>query len=141
MIRFRLFVGLASLTWVIGAGQANEPAPTPQPVASDRPNVVATSPGADEAIEPGEFTLSVTFDVPMRAQSFSFVRSDDGAFPECRGLPTLSSNALTYSWPCTAAPNQHYVVSFNRPPYMNFKSAETGQPATPFRLHFSTRPR
>jgi hypothetical protein len=55
--------------------------------------VVQTSPANGAVVEPGSFRLAVTFDRPMAPQSFAFVRSDDGAYPECHGQPQLSADA------------------------------------------------
>jgi hypothetical protein len=115
--------------------------PTPQMVSSSKPHVISTLPAAGETIVPGEFVLSVTFDRPMRAQSFSYVKSDEGAFPVCQGMPALSADASTFSVRCHAVANKQYVIWLNNPSNRNFKSAETGEPATPFQLHFRTLPR
>jgi hypothetical protein len=143
MSRSRLFAGFFTLICSVAAAAAspiNETVLVPQPVLSDSPKVISTLPEAGQTIEPGEATFSVTFDQPMQDKSYSLVTSDEGASPVWRGPWTLSPDARTYTWHGTVAPNQQYVFWLNRPPYMNFKGAESGRPATPFQLHFSTRP-
>ena len=88
-------------------------------------------------IEPGPFRMSVTFDRPMAPQSYSFVRSDEGAYPDCTGTPRLSADRLTYSIECNAQAPGKYVMYFNRPPYLAFRDGESGVAAEPRRLEFT----
>src|SRR5690606_10055504 len=101
--------------------------------------VVATELADGAEIAAGPFTLSVTFDRAMAPQHYSFVRTDEGVFPECAGPPQLSADQRTYSLECTAkAPGKH-VVYFNKPPYTAFRDAATGTPAGAARLEFTVR--
>ena len=51
--------------------------------AAPAPKVTRTVPAEGAVIGPGRFTLEVTFDRPMLPQAYSFVRSDEGLYPEC----------------------------------------------------------
>lgn len=108
--------------------------------SANPPRVIATEPADGAEISPGPFTVSVTFDRPMAPQHYSFVRTDEGAFPECSGLPQLSRDGRTYALECVAKPGK-YVIYFNRPPYMAFRDASTQTPAQPARIEFTVRER
>ena len=99
------------------------------------PKVLRTSPHEGATIDPGPFTLSVTYDQAMQPGSYSFAGPRDLA-PEACGTPELSKDGRTYSMRCNASPGRAYEIWFNREPYMNFKSSE-GVPGEPFRLLFS----
>jgi DNA-binding CsgD family transcriptional regulator len=106
---------------------------------SAAPVVVRTSPVEGAVIAPGPFVLSLTFDRPMLPEHVSFVRSDEGAFPECSPPPRLSADGLTFSLDCHAREPGRHVIYFNRPPYMAFRDASTQTPAAPARLEFTVR--
>ena len=119
-------------------GQAvTEEAPAGDEVAT--PRVVRTVPADGAEIDAGRFTVEVTFDRPMLAQAYSFVRSDEGLYPECPSPPRLSADGRTYSLECVARQPGPYVMYFNRPPYMNFREADTQTSAEPARLAFTVR--
>jgi hypothetical protein len=100
----------------------------------DPPKVVAATPKEGATIKPGPFVLSVTYDRPMQAGSYSFAGPRELA-PESCGKPELSKDQRTYSMRCNASPGRDYEVWFNREPYMNFQSVE-GLRAEPYRLTF-----
>src|SRR5690606_1073951 len=79
------------------------------------------------------------FDRAMAPQHYSFVRTDEGVFPECAGPPQLSADQRTYSRESTAKPPGKHVVYFNKPPYTAFRDAATGTPAGAARLEFTVR--
>jgi DNA-binding CsgD family transcriptional regulator len=107
--------------------------------AVSAPRVVRTVPADGAEIGVGSFTVEVTFDQPMLPQAYSFVRSDEGLYPECPSPPRLSADGRTYSLECVARQQGKYVMYFNRPPYMNFREAETQTSAEPARLAFTVR--
>jgi len=108
---------------------------------SGAPRVVRTNPASGAVVAPGPLKLSVTFDRPMRAQSYSFVQKDPATFPNCaRNPPVQSKGGRTFTLPCTVEPGRSYEVWFNSEPYMNFRSAD-GIVAVPFQLKFRTRER
>jgi DNA-binding CsgD family transcriptional regulator len=101
--------------------------------------VVRTVPAQGARIGPGRLTIEVTFDRPMLPQAYSFVRSDEGLYPECPSPPRLSADGRTYSLDCIARRPGEYVMYFNRPPFMNFREAKTRTSAEPARLEFTVR--
>lgn len=103
------------------------------------PRVVRTVPAEGAQIGLGPFTLAVTFDRSMLPQAYSFVRSDEGLYPECPSPPRLSADGRTYSLACIAQQPGKYVMYFNRPPYVNFREAQTQVSAEPARLEFTVR--
>lgn len=114
-------------------GDTNRGSPMPQTDVA--PKVIATRPAEGQAIAPGPFVLSVTFDQPMREGNYSFVRISAGTYPECAAHPSLSADRRTYRLQCTAVGGRAYEIWFNRPPYMNFKG-DSGIAAEPHRLTF-----
>ncbi|MBC2668328.1 hypothetical protein ACFOON_04995 [Novosphingobium piscinae] len=114
--------------------QAGEASAVPLAV----PHVVSISPADGSTIPSGPFDLTVTFDRPMLAGSYSFVRVSPATFPDCQPNARLSQDRTSYTMRCTAVAGRVYEVWFNRPPYMNFKSAE-GISAQPSRTRFRAR--
>lgn len=106
--------------------------------AADVPYVVTTTPAMLATIAPGPFTLSVTFDRPMQPGSFSFVRSDRGAYPACDGAPQQSADGRSFAMTCTAVAGQAYSVGFNSARDRNFKSV-AGVAAEPSLLSFDAK--
>lgn len=109
--------------------------------SGDAPIVVATTPARDTVIPAGPFTLSVTFDRAMMAGSMSFTTPDGmAAFPAC-AIETArqSADGRTYAMRCTAETDRRYVVGFNGPPYLNFRSRD-GVAAVSTVLRFRTAP-
>ena len=126
-----IFGTIAAIAYWTGLNEAR-PSGTPQP------RIVATSPAQNAVIKPGPYTLVVTFDRPMLAESYSFVQSSEGLYPHCgKAKPQQSSDRRSYSLQCTAKSGEQYVVWLNRARFANFKDATTRIPATPYRLSFS----
>lgn len=109
------------------------------PAADSAPRVIASSPSDGSTIAPGPFTLSVTFDRPMRRDSFSFATGPEGRFPKCQARPFASRDGRTFSLRCTARPGESYVVWANHGRFMNFRS-DAGLAARPSRLAFAVAP-
>jgi DNA-binding CsgD family transcriptional regulator len=139
--RLQIMGGLAVLTFLgvlalsmlgqgEGGNQSHGAAPAPQ--------VVVTSPSTGAVIRPGPIVISVTFDRPMRAESYSFVQASAETYPQCEAKPTLSADRRTYSLRCTVQPARRYELWFNRRPFLNFKT-DGGVAAAPYRLRFTTR--
>jgi hypothetical protein len=59
--------------------------------------------------------------------------------PECDYQASQSADRRTFTVRCIAAAGKHYEVWLNRPPYMNFREAETQTSAEPARLAFTVR--
>ena len=107
-------------------------------VQSVVPQIVAISPASGSIVEPGDLTLRVTFDRPMRAESYSFVAIDDAAFPACAGRPMQSEDKRTFVLRCSIQPAQRYAVGFNSGRFRNFVSDDSGVPAAAATVVFST---
>ena len=104
------------------------------------PQVVSSSPANGSEIEPGPFVLSVTFDREMRRHSYSFATGPENAPPQCDGSVRVSDDGRTFSMDCVASPGEQHVIWANHGQFMAFRSAETGMPAMPYRIVFSSRP-
>lgn len=119
--------------------RTNAGAASPRPPAA--PHVVATSPANGAVVPAGPLTLTVTFDRPMHAGSYSFVQKDPATYPECGdNRPNQSRDGRTFTLHCMVQPGRRYEIWFNAEPYMNFKSVD-GIAATPFQLRFQSRAR
>lgn len=117
---------LAAMLWSSGAA---EPSP---------PRVVAVSPAQGALIAPGPFTLTVTYDRPMRDKSWSFVKVSDDSYPDCPGRPVQSADGRSFSLDCNAVAGKRYHIWFNRGDYRNFRAPD-GTSAVPFGLRFAVR--
>lgn len=102
------------------------------------PKVVSVSPVDGSTIAPGPFNLNIMFDRPMLEGSYSFVQISPETFPDCQPNAQLSADRKSYAMRCAATAGRKYEVWFNRPPYMNFKSAD-GISAQPHRIRFRTK--
>ena len=60
-------------------------------------------------IEPGPLLLSVTYDRPMKAGSYSFA-GDPALAPEDCGMPEQSEDGRTYSMRCTVSAGRQYEI-------------------------------
>ena len=105
--------------------------------SANAPRVVSTTPANGEKVAPGPLIVSVTFDRPMAPWHYSFVRTDEGAFPDCSGTAELSEDQRTYAMECVARVPGKHVIYFNKPPYTAFRDAATGTVAQPARLEFT----
>lgn len=117
-------------------GLASRDRPPPAPV--DAPHVVETSPADGATIEAGRFNLVVTFDRPMRANSYSFVQLSADSYPDCGRRVIQSADGRSFTLRCTGQPGRSYRVGFNLSPYTNFASAD-GTIARPFQIAFRSR--
>ncbi|WP_238941091.1 LuxR C-terminal-related transcriptional regulator [Sphingomonas beigongshangi] len=102
------------------------------------PHMISTSPAQGATIPAGPYTLSVTFDRPMRARSYSFVTSNVGDYPDCDGKPQQSPDGRTFTMRCSAVAGRTYAIGFNSERFGNFASVD-GVSATPSMLSFDTR--
>jgi DNA-binding CsgD family transcriptional regulator len=102
------------------------------------PRVVATVPAQDATVAPGRTALSVTFDRPMRPDSYSFVRRSVETYPDCGdNRPLQSADGRTFTLICDLRPGRRYEIWCNDPPYLNFTD-RNDVPATPYGLRFRT---
>lgn len=125
MNRLRL-MALAGVQAIAGAAHAGEAA-----------KVVSTFPPTDAVVPAGIQQISVTYDRPMQDKSWSFSTGGEMKFPEVNGGPSISDDHRTFNLPVKLQPNTTYVVWMNSGRFQNFKD-EQGQPATPYRLSFTT---
>lgn len=112
-----------------------------QGAATSAPRVVGTYPVEGAVVAAGKVTIRVTFDRAMRPDSYSFVDSARGRFPDCGEVrPAVSPDARSFSIECTLRPGQDYALGFNGGSFRNFVGAGDGEPAEPSSLAFATRP-
>jgi DNA-binding CsgD family transcriptional regulator len=109
---------------------------------SDRParppRVVATYPAANTAVPAGRLAIKITFDQPMRPESYSVIMHDRASFPACLGKPAQSVDGRSFTLDCVVATGRSYALGFNNDRHRNFVSVD-GVPASPATLRFSTR--
>jgi hypothetical protein len=103
-----------------------------------RPKVVGIAPanGADD-VDPATTALRITFDRPMRDQSWSVVGGGEH-FPRI-GTPAYDEQRQVLTLPVTLKPDWHYELWLNQGRYDSFQSAD-GEPLEPLRVTFRTRP-
>lgn len=129
-------VALAAAAAVMSlAGQLRSPAED----IADRPRVVATSPATGATLAPGPFTLHITFDQPMRGDSYSFVATDVASYPDCEQTPQQSSDRRSFTLRCTGKAGQRYAIGFNYGRFRNFVSLKGNLPATSAVLTFRVK--
>ncbi|HEY8573956.1 LuxR C-terminal-related transcriptional regulator [Phenylobacterium sp.] len=124
---------IASAVGALAALAVSQTSAPPAP-----PRVVATRPAPGAQVAPGPLTLSVTFDRPMRPESYSFIMRDRRSFPACGAKPVLSADRRTFTLSCMVEPGRSYEVGFNNDLHRNFVG-DDGRPATPAVLRFTTR--
>lgn len=105
------------------------------------PRVLESSPklGAED-VDPGLKEVTVTFDRPMRKNTWSWVlQPKRGAFPGTRtGQPSFTEDGLTCKLPVALRPDAVYALSLNTYQHLGFKS-QSGTAALPYGLAFKTR--
>ena len=106
------------------------------------PRVVSTVPAAGATdVEATVTEMSVTFDRPMRPDTWSWVlQPDRGEFPGVRGAtPWFNEDRTTCTLPVALAPGTVYALSINSHDLTGFKSL-TSVPALPHGWAFKTGP-
>jgi len=105
------------------------------------PRVVRVTPphGATD-VDPELTEISVTFDRPMRKQTWSWVlQPQRGEYPGAgAGEPRFSEDGLTCTLPVRLRPGTVYAVSINSYQHTGFKS-RAGAPCLPFAWAFKTQ--
>jgi len=103
------------------------------------PNVVETFPVSGSIdVDPSIRELTVTFDEPMQDGNWSWAYSDKNKFPEMTGQPYFKPGHTINILPVNLESNKEYEIWINSEKFKNFKD-QAGNPATPFRLVFTTR--
>lgn len=108
--------------------------------AEAAPKVIETSPAAgDQNVDPETNQIVVTFDQPVKMNSWSVVYAHGGEFPELAGdTPITFHDNKTCVIAVTLKPKTTYAVGFNSATRQGFKSADEGTPAEPYTLTFTT---
>ncbi len=101
------------------------------------PAVVSTFPANGATVSPGLLVLRVSYDARMFDESWSYVTSLRGLYPECADTPRLLDDRKSFALICRTMPSKTYAVWFNRGPYDNFISAGR-RAAKPYELQFKT---
>ena len=101
------------------------------------PHVVATFPADGATVAPGVLVLRVSFDEPMYNDSWSYVTSPTGDYPDCAAAPRRLDDRKSFVLICRTGGKKAYALWFNRAPYANFISLGH-KPATPYLLKFNT---
>ena len=101
------------------------------------PRVVSTYPAQGATVAPGVLVLRVSFDQAMFGQSWSYVTSPAGAYPDCAAAPRRLDDRKSFALICRTTGKTAYALWFNRTPYANFLNLGR-RAATPFLLKFST---
>lgn len=131
MAAFTVTAGFVAYALSIALASAEGPPPAP--------HVISTYPALDEKVAPGNLALRVTFDRPMRADSYSFVMLSPDTFPSCAEKPAQSADRRTFTLHCTVERHHAYKIGLNSARFQNFAAAAGDVPAVPATLRFSTR--
>lgn len=104
------------------------------------PKVVGTVPAANETdVDPGLDQIVVTFDMPVKMNSWSLVPVGDGTFPDLAGdEPITFRDNKTCVIKVSLRAATAYGLAFNSKTRQGFKSAKDGTPAEPYQLFFKT---
>lgn len=103
------------------------------------PRVVSTSPANGETdVDSGLEAITVTFDRPMKPDSFAWSYENKEDFPDVEGTPAYDSQRTTNTLPVKLAPGRRYVIWLNTSEIKGFLSVD-GEPSPPYKLVFTTR--
>jgi hypothetical protein len=103
----------------------------------ETPKVVGAYPAQGASVAPGILIIRVTYDTRMQGQSWSYVTSRDGEYPECAASPRLLDDHKSFALICRTLPKKTYALWFNHGDYQNFTSISR-RPAVAYELKFST---
>jgi hypothetical protein len=106
-------------------------------VSRETPKVVGVYPAQGSSIAPGILIIRVTYDTRMQGQSWSYVTSRNGEYPECAASPRLLDDHKSFALICRTLPKKTYALWFNHGDYQNFTSISR-RPAAPYELKFTT---
>jgi hypothetical protein len=106
-------------------------------VSRETPKVVGVYPAQGASIAPGILIIRVTYDTRMQGQSWSYVSSRDGEYPECAESPRLLDDHKSFALICRTLPKKTYALWFNHGDYQNFTSI-SHRPAAAYELKFTT---
>ncbi len=106
-------------------------------LSRDPPHVVTTFPANGASVAPGVLVLRVTYSQSMFDESWSYVTSADGEYPECAPTPRLLDDKKSFALICRTSGKHNYALWLNRGPYANFMN-KGRRIAVPYELKFST---
>jgi hypothetical protein len=103
-----------------------------------KPEVTQTVPEqGSQMVDPALKEIRVTFNSAMKAGSWSWCTSGEGAYPKT-GTPEYTNNGKTCLLGVQLEPNTQYAIWINTRQFDNFKSI-AGVSAKPYLLKFKTR--
>ncbi len=105
--------------------------------SKDIPHVAATFPAKGSSVAPGVLVMRVTYDTRMQGQSWTYLTSKDGEYPECAATPRLLDDHKSFALICRTLPKKTYALWFNHGDYQNFTSVSR-RPAAAYELKFTT---
>jgi hypothetical protein len=97
----------------------------------ETPKVVGAYPAQGSSVAPGILIIRVTYDTRMQGQSWSYVSSRDGDYPECAASPRLLDDHKSFALICRTSPKKTYALWFNHGDYQNFTSVSRRPATTP----------
>jgi hypothetical protein len=106
-------------------------------ISREIPKAVGTYPAQGASIAPGILIIRISYDTRMQGQSWSYVTSRDGEYPECAASPRLLDDHKSFALICRTLPNKTYALWFNHGDYQNFTSM-SHRPAAAYELKFTT---
>lgn len=134
-MRLRPWLVLLSCACVFA--RAEEPRPAAQDERLGTPLLVQTVPAAfEDAVDPQLTGISVTFDRPMRDQSWSWTGGGD-TMPKSAGEIRYDAAKTTCTRPVQLEPGKVYWVGVNSPSHRHFQTPE-GVPAAWHVILFAT---
>ena len=112
--------------------------PAASAVGSSTPHVVSTTPAAlSNDVNPDLDRITVTFNMPMMDQSWSWTGGGD-TYPQTTGRPYYDATRTTCTMPVKLEPGKVYWVGINSPSHKNFKTPDR-DPAPWTIILFATR--
>jgi len=106
-------------------------------ISREIPKVASTYPAQGASVAPGILIIRISYDTRMQGQSWSYVTSRDGEYPECAAAPRLLDDRKSFALICRTLPNKTYALWFNHGDYQNFTSVGH-RPAAAYELKFKT---
>jgi hypothetical protein len=106
-------------------------------ISREIPKVVSVYPAQGASVAPGIVIIRISYDTRMQGQSWSYVTSRDGEYPECAAAPRLLDDHKSFALICRTLPSKTYALWFNHGEYQNFTSY-SHRPAAAYELKFKT---